>query len=332
MPTTASDISFLKASDLFENQPEEVLRAVLAQGLVLEFGAGAVVFRQGDRGDRLYIVRAGVVEVVATPADGSEPTPVAYMGPGEVIGELALLTGSPRSATVRCPEHAELFTLEKAVFEDLMATLPVFARGLCLVLARRLEATTLKIPRASTKQLQGNLKFFDLATVIQTLIGSHQTGVLTVTQEQGKQKVAEISFLKGHICRARVRHLSGDDAVFQLFQSPLEGDFSFAGRNIPEEEMQDDITMPAISLLMESVRLQDELPVLQERLPDPDRVFHQKAAQLAWEESETAEIAATVWARLKKGASLGELQRDVPRCSYWIYRTVDTLVQTGQVD
>jgi CRP-like cAMP-binding protein len=332
MTMPPSDISFLKASDLFENQPDEVLRAVLSQGHFLEYGAGAVVLRQGDRGDRLYIVRAGVVEVVATPADGSEPTVVAYMGPGEVIGELALLTGSPRSATIRCPEHAELFTLEKAVFDDLMATLPVFARGLCLVLARRLEATTLRIPRASTKQLQGNLKFFDLATVIQTLIGSHQTGVLTVTQDQGKQKIAEISFLKGHICRARVRHLTGDDAVFQLFQSPLEGEFSFSGRNIPEEEMQDDITMPAISLLMESVRLQDELPVIQERLPDPERVYRQKAAQLAWEETETAEIAATVWARLKKGASLNELQRDVPRCSYWIYRTVDVLVQSGQAE
>jgi CRP-like cAMP-binding protein len=332
MPTTASDISFLKASDLFENQPDEVLRAVLAQGQLLEFGAGAVVFRQGDRGDRLYIVRAGVVEVVAAPSDGSEPTPVAYLGPGEVIGELALLTGSPRSATVRCPEHAELFTLEKVVFEDLMSTLPVFARGLCLVLARRLEATTLKIPRASTKQLQGNLKFFDLATVIQTLIGSHQTGVLTVTQDQGKHKFAEISFLKGHICRARVRHLSGDDAVFQLFQSPLEGDFSFAGRNIPEDEMQDDITMPAISLLMESVRLQDEMPLLLERLPDPARSFRQRAEHLSWEEPETLELAASVWSRLKKGASLSDLQREIPRCSYSIYRTVHSLLETGQIE
>src|SRR5678815_4662950 len=113
------------------------------------------------------------------------------------------------------------------------------------VLAQRLEATTLKVPRASSKQLQGNLKFFDLATVIQTLIGSHQTGSLVVTQEGGKQKVAEIFFFKGNIAKARVRHLSGDDAVFQLFQSPLEGEFSFTGRTVPDEEVQSDITMPA---------------------------------------------------------------------------------------
>jgi hypothetical protein len=249
------------------------------------------------------------------------------------LGELALLTGSPRSASARVPERAELFTVDKAVFLDLMKTLPAFARNLCLVLAKRLEATTLKMPRGS-KQLQGNLRYFDLATVIQTLIGSHQTGTLAVTQEGGKSKsrIAEIFFFKGNIAKAKVRHLTGDDAVFQLFQSPLEGDFSFTGRQVQEEEVQADITMPAISLLMESVRLQDELPLLKERITDPDHVYRQKASQLDWQDAETAELAAAVWSRLKKGASMNELQRDVPRNSYALYRTVVSLVDTGQVE
>jgi hypothetical protein len=88
--------------------------------------------------------------------------------------------------------------------------------------------------------------------------------------------------------------------------------------------------MPAISLLMESVRLQDELPGLKDKLPDPERVFHQKAGQLQWDEAETVELAASVWSRLKKGASLNDLMRDVPRSSYAIYRTMVTLVETGQ--
>jgi CRP-like cAMP-binding protein len=327
------DPAFLRASDLFENQPEEVLKAVLVQGQLQEYGPGEVVFRQGDEGDRLYIVKSGALEVLASPTDAAEPIPVAYLGPGEVLGELALLTGSPRSASARVPERAELFTVEKPVFLDLMKTLPAFARNLCLVLAKRLEATTLKMPRGS-KQLQGNLRFFDLATVIQTLIGSHQTGTLAVTQEGGKSKsrIAEIFFFKGNIAKAKVRHLTGDDAVFQLFQSPLEGDFSFTGRLVQEEEVQADITMPAISLLMESVRLQDELPLLKDRITDPDHVYRQKASQLDWPDAETAELAAAVWSRLKKGASMNDLQRDVPRNSYSLYRTVASLLDTGQVE
>jgi CRP-like cAMP-binding protein len=324
------DPAFLRNSELFENQPAEVIRAVLAQGSLLEFGPGDVVFRQGDEGDRLFVVQSGVLEVVAVPGDGTESVPVAYLGTGEVIGELALLTGSPRSATVRSPERAVVFSVEKRVFLDLMEALPAFARNLCLVLARRLEQTTLKVPRASGKQLQGNLRYFDLATVIQTLIGSHQTGALVVNQE--KHKLAEIFFFRGNIARAKYRQLVGDDAVFQLFQSPVDGEFSFTGREVEENEVQAEISMPAISLLMESVRLQDELPLLKQRLPDPAQAFRQKAAHLSWEDNDTIELAAAVWSRLKKGASLAELERDVPRSSYAIYRTVSILLDSGQIE
>jgi CRP/FNR family cyclic AMP-dependent transcriptional regulator len=331
-PSPSIEPDFLKGCELFENQPPEVLKAVVMQGKRLELGPGDILFRQGDQGDQLYIVKSGVLEVLTRQADSADLTPVAYIGAGEVLGELALLTGSPRSATVRSPEHAELFTVDKPVFLDLMVSLPTFARNLCLVLAKRLEATTLKVPRASTKQLQGNLKFFDLATVIQTLIGSHQTGSLVVVQDGGKHKLADLFFVKGNIARAKVRNLTGDDAVFQLFQSPLEGDFSFTGKTVQDEDLNTDITMPAISLLMESVRLQDELPVLQERLGDPARPYKQKAAQLQWDDAESVELAATVWARLKKGASINDLHRDVPRCSYYIYRTLLTLVETQQAE
>jgi hypothetical protein len=90
--------------------------------------------------------------------------------------------------------------------------------------------------------------------------------------------------------------------------------------------------MPAISLLMESVRLQDELPLLKARIPDPARVFRQKAESLAWPEADSVELAAAVWSRLRKGASIGELQKDVARCSYAIYRTVAGLLDSGQIE
>ena len=80
------DPDFLKRSDLFENQPPEVIQAVLAQGEIQEFGAGAVVFDQGDEGDRLYIVKSGVLEVLAAPVGrrgaGARRVPRRGRGPG----------------------------------------------------------------------------------------------------------------------------------------------------------------------------------------------------------------------------------------------------------
>jgi hypothetical protein len=258
--------------------------------------------------------------------------PLAYLGEGEVVGELALLTGSMRSATVRCPERAVVLTLDKAVFGDLMQTLPAFARDMCVVLAKRLERAALKAPRPAAKQLQGNLRFFDLATVIQTLITAQQTGMLTVSQDDGRHKVADIFFFKGNMARARFKHLSGDDAVFQLFLSPPEGDFSFTGKTVLEEEVQSDVTLPAISLLLESVRLQDELPLLRSRLGSSIRVLRQKSPQLQWGEPDSVELAASVWARLKKGASAEDLERDIARCSYAIYKTLATMLDAGQIE
>ena len=147
-----------------------------------------------------------------------------------------------------------------------------------------------------------------------------------------KRKLAELLFFRGNVFRARYRQLVGEDAVFQLFQTEAEGEFSFTDREIQEEEVRREVTLPAISLLMESVRLQDELPVLKKKLPDPDRVFRQRAPQLSWDDVDNVELAASVWVRLKKGASIRDLQRDIPRCSYAIYSTVATLLEAGQIE
>jgi len=110
-----------------------------------------------------------------------------------------------------------------------MDILPAFSRNLCVVLARRLETTTLKVPRAAGKQLQGNLRYFDLATVIQTLISSHQTGVLVVSQD--KHKVAEIFFFRGR-SRAPLPPAGRRRRGLPALPEPGGGDFSFTGREV----------------------------------------------------------------------------------------------------
>ena len=325
-----SEVDFLTRSDLFANQAPVVLNAVVSQGTFETFGPGAIVFKQGEPGDRMYVIKSGVLEVITQPADNTPTVTVAFLGVGEVVGELALLTGSPRSATIRCPENAELFRLDKAVFDDLMGSLPGMARSMCEVIARRLEATTLKSRRAESKQLSGNLEFFDLATVIQTLIGSHQTGSLIVSSPK-HERVSEIVFFKGNVVRGVFQHLKGDDAVFQLFQSKPEGEFAFTSREV-EEQQRTDITLPGISLLMESIRMSDELPMLQERLTDRKKVFKATAPDLVWTDTESLAPAQDVFARLKKGASIEELEKESGRCSFWVYKVILTLQTANQLE
>jgi CRP-like cAMP-binding protein len=87
------------------------------------FEAGEVVFREGDRGDWLYVVLDGEVEVVRHVAGQGEVT-LRRLGPGECFGEIALVTDAPRSATVRSRGAVDLLAVDRESFQALFASLP----------------------------------------------------------------------------------------------------------------------------------------------------------------------------------------------------------------
>jgi NADH dehydrogenase len=86
------------------------------------FEPGETVFRQGDLGDRIYIVLAGKAEVVRQGPRGEQL--LAHIGPGEFFGEMALLGSAPRNATVRCVEATTVLGIPKREFGLLAANLP----------------------------------------------------------------------------------------------------------------------------------------------------------------------------------------------------------------
>ena len=110
VPVPERELALLRAIDLFAPLPQPTLES-LAQALrPVRLAAGEEIFRQGDVGDRYYIVSEGEVEVVA---DG---TVVAVTGPGGYFGEIALLRDVPRTATVRAKGDVELEALDRDDF------------------------------------------------------------------------------------------------------------------------------------------------------------------------------------------------------------------------
>jgi NADH:ubiquinone reductase (H+-translocating) len=95
------------------------------------FEAGQVIFEEGDVGDRLYIVRSGAVEVLRNGAR------VASLGPGDYFGEMALLSKTPRTATVRAVEPTNVLAIAKADFNKILTNFPDVARQLTDLAERR---------------------------------------------------------------------------------------------------------------------------------------------------------------------------------------------------
>ena len=86
-----------------------------------------MVLRRGDIADSFYCVLSGELAVVLEHDDGSETT-IRLLGPGHFFGEIGLLQGSPRTASVRALTHARVYRVEADDFHDLLEHSPPFAR------------------------------------------------------------------------------------------------------------------------------------------------------------------------------------------------------------
>ena len=137
----------LEKSQLFRLLPEEVLDLVKARLSEVTIGAGDWLMRKGDAGDALYIVDAGRLEVVrgeqagVAPEDDDQLSVLRVLGPGATVGELALVTGDVRSASVRASRDSSLLRLGFDDFRDLIESAPAFAHALTAALGRQLQVS-----------------------------------------------------------------------------------------------------------------------------------------------------------------------------------------------
>ena len=109
----------LSRCDLLRHLPSEHMEPLLEHVRERSVAAGETVFRHGDPGDALYIVATGAVEVL----DGDDRV-LATLDAGQAFGEMALLSGGTRTATVRARTDAQLLSIGKEDFEGLRSADP----------------------------------------------------------------------------------------------------------------------------------------------------------------------------------------------------------------
>ncbi|MEJ7926666.1 Crp/Fnr family transcriptional regulator [Sphingobium sp. AN641] len=137
----------MDADAIYDSLPKQALLASLERAELSELlrdtrehraGKGDVLLRQGDRGDVLVILLSGQVRVTVYSSNGREIV-LAYAGPGEVLGEIALLDGGTRTASVIAMEPLRYLTLARPAFERVIASNHRIALSLMTELACRLR-------------------------------------------------------------------------------------------------------------------------------------------------------------------------------------------------
>jgi CRP-like cAMP-binding protein len=124
-------IGLLAKCDLMRHLPAEAIEQILPCVRKHRLNACEVVFRAGDPAHALYIVARGSLEVVAdSPGDAQEAgAAIAELGPGTAFGEMGLLSGGARTATIRTVTSSELLEIGRDDFNALIAADPIMARA-----------------------------------------------------------------------------------------------------------------------------------------------------------------------------------------------------------
>jgi NTE family protein len=137
------DDEFFRHVPLFADLSDEQRARVLAAAEMVVVPAGGWLFREGDAGDALFIVRHGRLEVVR------DDVVIRVLGSGAALGELALLTEGDRSASVRARRETEVLRVGRQQFADLLSGDPAFAVALTRTLGAQLQRTAVAAAPAS---------------------------------------------------------------------------------------------------------------------------------------------------------------------------------------
>jgi branched-chain amino acid transport system substrate-binding protein len=143
---------------LFRNALNQELREALASRCkAVEFPAGSVLMKQGDGADAMYIVLEGAVSITigGEPAEQQE---VAISATGDVVGEMSLMLGTPRTATVTALTRLRAIEITKQAIEDLLKSTPELLQRFSRVLAQRqLENQSLAARRLDKGAVEGDI-------------------------------------------------------------------------------------------------------------------------------------------------------------------------------
>ncbi|MGD0589750.1 MAG: Crp/Fnr family transcriptional regulator [Bacteroidota bacterium] len=150
------EINFLRNVPIFAELEEKDLLRVVKLGTSQKYKKGNIVVLEQESGAALFVIITGKVKVVRMDEDGREVI-LSMFGPGEFFGEMSLLDGLARSASVVATMKSELFMIHRRDFLELLNEFPTVTISLLAELAMRLRKADMQIKSLSLKDAEGRV-------------------------------------------------------------------------------------------------------------------------------------------------------------------------------
>lgn len=144
-------VKILQQVPLFAHTSERFLRGLARSCTERSFDAGTYVVEQGDEGVGLFVITSGRVRVEKR-GGGDRRMIIAEHGPGEVVGEMAVIDGAPRSASVLAVENTSTLALASWSFNSFMESHPELAFEILPVVVKRFRETNERLLELMNKE------------------------------------------------------------------------------------------------------------------------------------------------------------------------------------
>ena len=141
--TLETEVQSLRQVPMFRDIDPSRLKLLAFTSERIHFGAGQRFFSQGDAADAAYVILDGCADVVLDAPGGQ--VKVAELGRNALVGEMGILSDSPRSATIVATESSSALRIDKRVFLELLSQFPQMSIAVMRELASRLERTNAQL-------------------------------------------------------------------------------------------------------------------------------------------------------------------------------------------
>jgi CRP-like cAMP-binding protein len=239
--------SMLNSFSIFQVLDDQSITDLMTYVKVKSYNVDETVIQKGDESKAVYMILTGQVEV----RDNEKV--IAYLGRGEIFGEMSMLTGNPVGATISVVEPAKVLSIRNEQFRHMLVQYPAIQMNITKILAQRLNATNLLKMKEVPASFSGRLSEIPIAELCQFLNNNSKTGSALLETLHGE---GVISFLNGEMVRAQFKNYTETKAFYEILKES-EGSFTFTPGLSDSEN-----NLPPIgsfmNLLMEGLQKIDE--------------------------------------------------------------------------